>query len=128
MDNFFPSAYLEIIVFFSEKFVFNPEKQHCFKMGGSLKWLIISVMTHNVLGFYCQQFFFLRSSRYPFSDNDSLQFWCANFLSIAQTKLELSVEVVKTAEQVLDLYPPLMQAPTDTRTHQPDWLEENGLL
>lgn len=85
-------------------------------------------MTHNVLGFYCQQFFFLRSSRYPFSDNDSLQFWCANFLSIAQTKLELSVEVVKTAEQVLDLYPPLMQAPTDTRTHQPDWLEENGLL
>lgn len=80
------------------------------------------------LAFIASNFFSLRNSRYPFSDNDSLQFWCANFLSIAQTKLELSVEVVKTAEQVLNLYPPLMQAPTDTRTHRPDWPEENGLL
>ncbi len=78
-----------------------PQKHYCFEMGGSLKWLTISVMTHNVLYFLCQQaFFFLFSnSRYPFSDNDTLRLsngWCVNFLSIVQTKLELHVDVVRT--------------------------------
>lgn len=68
-----------------------PQKHYCFKMGGSFfffKWLIISVMTHNVLYVFMPAvlfcFFFL-NIRDPFfllyKDNDTLQLFCSSICS-----------------------------------------------